>query len=312
MFSVELLLASLFAGLLGGGLRELFWSLGWVDGVRRRKNLTGALATSGAAFFIMLLIGQSWGDDLYLPLSAYVGLLVSFSAVDIEEKVIPKYVWGGGFFFALAVSHIFPKIIDWEGAFGGLTGALTGAVVSGGIIFAMVEMGKLMFGRLHIVPEKPQAYALEKKEGQWFFSSEGESIALDEVIMRKGDRVIVENEDGTVVEIGETAIDRGGGEEEISPLVGRALKITVPREAMGFGDVKFMIMAGAMTGWEGGVFSIFAGAVLGSLVGGLLRVLKGHREIPFVPFLSAGVLLYFAMPDSVSLLFDALTGRGFE
>ena len=37
------------------------------------------------------------------------------------------------------------------------------------------------------------------------------------------------------------------------------------KEAMGFGDVKFVGAIGAFTGWQGAVFSVFGGAVIGTL-----------------------------------------------
>jgi leader peptidase (prepilin peptidase)/N-methyltransferase len=37
------------------------------------------------------------------------------------------------------------------------------------------------------------------------------------------------------------------------------------KEAMGFGDVKFVGAIGAFTGWQGAVFAVFGGAVIGTL-----------------------------------------------
>jgi leader peptidase (prepilin peptidase)/N-methyltransferase len=37
------------------------------------------------------------------------------------------------------------------------------------------------------------------------------------------------------------------------------------KEAMGFGDVKFVGAIGAFCGWQGAVFSIFGGALVGSV-----------------------------------------------
>lgn len=258
----------------------------------------------------MFTIGHSWTPELYLSLSLYIGLLVSFSAVDVEEKVIPRYVWGAGFLVAVMISVLFPEIIGEETASGAVFASIFGGMVGGGVIFFMVELGKLLFGRVKIVPDVPQPYSLEDQGGAWFFVSGGESISLAEVIMRKSDHVLVENEDGTTIKISETTMDEGTGVFPIKAISGVAREITIPREAMGFGDVKFMIMAGAMTGWQGGVFSIFAGAVIGSIIGGILKFTKGNHEIPFVPFLSAGVVLYLMIPTHVKLLFDIMMGEG--
>ena len=43
---------------------------------------------------------------------------------------------------------------------------------------------------------------------------------------------------------------------------GTVSSIVVPREAMGFGDVKLMLTLGAFLGWHGALFSIAAGSVV--------------------------------------------------
>lgn len=92
------------------------------------------------------------------------------------------------------------------------------------------------------------------------------------------------------------------------------------KEAMGFGDVKLMGAIGAFCGWEGSVFAIFGGSVIGCLA---LLVCwpfwRGNgasfsRHIPFGPALVAGALIYllWARPHvmayfgEVQTLFDAI------
>ena len=92
------------------------------------------------------------------------------------------------------------------------------------------------------------------------------------------------------------------------------------KEAMGFGDVKFLGALGAFLGWKGAVFSIFGGAIFGCLWVAVLMVwqkstgrgaaLAPKIETPdgqpaekvgfgvhvsFGPMLGAGALLYFFM-----------------
>ena len=61
--------------------------------------------------------------------------------------------------------------------------------------------------------------------------------------------------------------------EQISGVV---REIEIPREAMGRGDLKFLAAIGAFLGWRAVLFSVFAGSLLGSLVG-LATLLIGRR-----------------------------------
>jgi leader peptidase (prepilin peptidase)/N-methyltransferase len=46
--------------------------------------------------------------------------------------------------------------------------------------------------------------------------------------------------------------------------IGLVAEVLLKKEAMGFGDVKFIGMIGAFCGWQGTVFSLFGGAVVGT------------------------------------------------
>lgn len=89
------------------------------------------------------------------------------------------------------------------------------------------------------------------------------------------------------------------------------------KEAMGFGDVKFVGAIGAFCGWQGAVFSIFGGAVVGTVwfaIAWLVEKLTGRRSavappsetpegepaplafgahVPFGPMLAIAGALYF-------------------
>ncbi len=94
-------------------------------------------------------------------------------------------------------------------------------------------------------------------------------------------------------------------------------EMALKKEAMGFGDVKFVGMIGAFCGWQGAVFSVFGGAVVGTvwfLVAVLWQKLSGKpaaiappsetpegesaplgfgMHVPFGPMLAIAGLLYF-------------------
>ncbi|MSU71995.1 MAG: prepilin peptidase [Opitutus sp.] len=94
------------------------------------------------------------------------------------------------------------------------------------------------------------------------------------------------------------------------------------KEAMGFGDVKFVGAIGAFCGWQGAVFSVFGGAVVGTLWFALALVwekISGRRaaaappsetpdgeptglalgaHVPFGPMLAIAAALYFLVFES--------------
>jgi prepilin signal peptidase PulO-like enzyme (type II secretory pathway) len=74
-------------------------------------------------------------------------------------------------------------------------------------------------------------------------------------------------------------------------LVGLIGTLAFRRNAMGFGDVKFLAPIGAFLGPVGVIYAFFAAALIGTLVSLPLRLFGGGREIPFGPYLAAGSLL---------------------
>jgi leader peptidase (prepilin peptidase)/N-methyltransferase len=85
-------------------------------------------------------------------------------------------------------------------------------------------------------------------------------------------------------------------------------EVILKKEALGFGDVKLMGAIGAFCGWQGSIFALFGGAVLGTFAIGITKLIKAitpkkesteeekgmiGREIPFGPMLAAGSLIYF-------------------
>ncbi len=67
------------------------------------------------------------------------------------------------------------------------------------------------------------------------------------------------------------------------------------KEGMGGGDIKLLAMIGAITGWEGVLFTIMMASAIGTLAGISVMVKTGKNmklAVPFGPFLSIGAILY--------------------
>lgn len=100
--------------------------------------------------------------------------------------------------------------------------------------------------------------------------------------------------------------------------IGALAQITFGREALGEGDIKLLGCIGAFCGWKGAVFSIFGGALMGTLLllpamlfqrllqkGGKQinsdQELRWGGEVPFGPYLAVAAIFYFA---GASVLID--------
>jgi leader peptidase (prepilin peptidase)/N-methyltransferase len=81
--------------------------------------------------------------------------------------------------------------------------------------------------------------------------------------------------------------------DQVNEISGVVRELQIPREAMGRGDLKFLAAIGAFLGWRAVLFSVFAGSLLGSLVG-LVTLLVGRRvwsaKLPFGPYLAFGAV----------------------
>ncbi|KPJ77079.1 MAG: peptidase A24 [Deltaproteobacteria bacterium SG8_13] len=67
------------------------------------------------------------------------------------------------------------------------------------------------------------------------------------------------------------------------------------KEGMGGGDIKLLAMIGAMIGWKGVLFTIFASSASGTLVGLIVMLIKRQNmklAVPFGPFLALGAVMY--------------------
>lgn len=78
------------------------------------------------------------------------------------------------------------------------------------------------------------------------------------------------------------------------------------REAMGEGDVILVGCIGAFCGWQGGLFALFGGSIIGCavmiptiLISRGFSKNSGEIEIPFGPWLAAGAVVYIFCADFV-------------
>lgn len=84
-------------------------------------------------------------------------------------------------------------------------------------------------------------------------------------------------------------------------------KIITRKEVMGWGDVKYILTAGILTGLPGGVFSLFFASFAGTLFGAVKAAVTkrplSRVKIPLGPFLAAGTLIWIFAGQFIWKLF---------
>mgnify|MGYP000911881948 CR=1 FL=1 len=237
-------------------------------------------------------------------------LLISATFIDFDHFIIPDSITIGGTVAGLAASFAIPALhgeqLWWKGGLMGLLGAAVGF----SLLWLIVLMGKMMFGKIHHRFDEPTDFEISQPGGEEapILIRLGEhSYEWGDVFFRKWDRLEMEVQELSFDEekveftsfrvLGD-ALELDGERVELDAVKKVSGKITsavVPREAMGFGDVKFMAMIGAFLGWQAAVFAIFAASLIGAVVGllqkGVFRE-QWSRPLPFGPYLALGAFLW--------------------
>jgi len=261
---------------------------------------------TGLAFLASWVSFGSQSAVLALVYCVFLAGLIAASFIDFEHFIIPDELTFGGTALGLACSVAVPKLHhapNWtESAMAGALGAAAG----GGLIYVILRLGKLLFGRQRVallettkIIFTETALCLPDRE-----------IPYEELFYRRSDTITLHAE---TVELPDRCYwdvrvqlspDRLRiGEEEFDPvavphLEGVTAEIILPREAMGLGDVKFMAAIGAFLGWQAVLFSVTISSLIGSAVG-LCLILLGKRQwssrMPYGPYLAlAAVIWVFA------------------
>ncbi len=257
------------------------------------------LLTAGLFLWINLRF-VGWLVPIYWVLVA--GLITS-TFIDFEHFIIPNEITYGGVLVGLALSAVYPRLMMTDSHLVGLGQSLLGTVCGAGIVLAMVEGGKLAFGRRKVpLPEgstvriADQKLSLPDEELLWedIFFRASDRIRFQAVTVRVGERTwenapVVVAEDTIEVAGEPLALASCGPIEAVTDL------IVIPREAMGMGDVKFMGAIGAFLGWKATLFTLVASSFIGGIIG-LALVLIGRKDwqsrIPYGPYLTLGALLW--------------------
>lgn len=279
------------------------------------------LVTACAFLWIWLAFGPSLAPAYWL----FLALLITATFIDFEHYIIPDEITLGGAAAGLLACLALPGLMGTDSRLEALGWSAAGAALGAGVLWAVVEFGKLAFGRKRIVPEKPEPFRLVEGEENPTLVIGGEDWPWDDIFSRESDVLILECREARVngkrfkdckarVFFNRIVID--GTEfpiEEVTEFTGVLEAVVIPREAMGFGDVKFMACIGAFLGWQAVVFTIAASSLIGAIVGGAtIAVTRGRSggKIPYGPYLALGAVLWMLCgPQLRDWYFDLLRPR---
>ena len=252
----------------------------------------------------------AWHSDhweLVFPLWIILGLMIVATFIDLEHFIIPNEITWGGVAAGIVCALVFPAMMDTDShLMSGLWSA--GAAAAGyGTLWLVVELGKKAFGKKKIELDKPEPFTWIRHGDDADLEAGGNKMKWSDLFSRPSDILLMHVTEARVggksygqttltfyynrllVESDEYELDKL---DEISGVV---TGMVIPREAMGFGDVKFIAAIGAFLGMRAVFFCIMSGSIIGAVIG-LLMILIGRREwsarIPFGPYLALGAVIW--------------------
>jgi leader peptidase (prepilin peptidase)/N-methyltransferase len=240
---------------------------------------------------------------LALVYAIFLAGLIVATFIDFEHFIIPDEITFGGIAFGLLASFLLPRLQDTTLHGPALVRSFTGAVVGAGLVYAILRLGKLLFGR-HRLKLQGQTRIVFSETA---LHLPGREIPYDELFYRKSDTIVLEAQTAELIDRGyknvtvrlsPSILDIGG--EKLEPadvpfMECISAEIVIPREAMGLGDVKFMSAIGAFIGWQGVVFSLMISSMIGAAVG-LVLILMHRREfssrMPYGPYIALAAVFW--------------------
>lgn len=236
--------------------------------------------------------------------------LITATFIDFEHYIIPDEITIGGMFVGVVCSFIVPILHFSYPQFRRVTSpttaiglSLIGLCVGGGLVYAILRAGKLMFGRRH-VELQPGSKIVFTDTG---IHLPTEDVPYEDVFYRESDTIHVQASKvelvdrcyvNAKVELRPSQLKIAEDEfvpEQVHVMEAVADQIILPREAMGFGDVKFMAAIGAFLGAPAVLFSLALSSVIGSAVG-LTLIATGKREwstrLPYGPYIAAAAVIW--------------------
>jgi leader peptidase (prepilin peptidase) / N-methyltransferase len=220
----------------------------------------------------------------------------------------------GGTIAGVACSIVVPALMQTDSRVAAGVRAALAAALGYVILWIVLEAGKIAFGRKRIGFDTPTTFRWIKRGDDADFVVGTEESLWSEYFAREKDKLLLhcdevridEHEYGSVtLTFRYDRIDADGQVfllDDVTHISGITRELVIPREAMGRGDLKFLAAIGAFLGWRAVLFSLFAGSLLGSVIG-LVTLVVGKpvwsAKLPFGPYLAFGALTWMFFGELV-------------
>lgn len=295
--SVRYLLVELLTGLVWALCWWFFAEYQWQGKIPQEMWYPPALA----GFFIVL---------------ATIAVVISF--IDIEHLIIPIQLSVAGALVSLVGAVLLPwhlidsvaraEPIEW---WDGLEASLIGGAAGFFGLWAVVLLGKLLFGRTRVSLEEPASWHLREGDEESDDPNENLSLVIDgednfwhELFYRKSDKLLMNGVSDLEIngeKVGEDSLvlrqqSFHAGEkqwtlEEVKSMSGKVSSMVIPREAMGMGDVHLLGVIGLCLGIHSLLFVILAACLIGIVIHLSARAGLG-KQMPFGPSLILGAVAW--------------------
>jgi leader peptidase (prepilin peptidase)/N-methyltransferase len=236
---------------------------------------------------LFLAIWERFPWQVAIAYWIFVSFLIIGTFIDLEHFIIPDRVTIGGTIAGIACSIVVPALMQADSRLAAGTRAALAAALGYVILWIVLEAGKIAFGRKRIEFDAPTPFTWTKRDDDADFVVGTEESLWSEYFAREKDRLLLQCDEVRIDhrEYGGVTLtfryDRVNAQghvlllDDITHISGVTRALVIPREAMGRGDLKFLAAIGAFLGWRAVLFSLFAGSLLGSVIG-LITLIVGR------------------------------------
>jgi leader peptidase (prepilin peptidase)/N-methyltransferase len=256
---------------------------------------------------LFLAVWRSFPGPVAIAYWVFVSLVIAATFIDFEHFIIPDQITIGGTVAGIVAALAVPELMNTDSRLAAVIRSVLAAALGYITLLIVLEGGKLAFGRKRIRLDAPTPFSWKRQgEDAEFVVGEERSLWSD-YFARETDRLLLycnqakidhRTYDDVTLEFHYNRVKVGSEEfvlDTVDEIAGVVQELQIPREAMGRGDLKFLAAIGAFLGWRAVLFSIFAGSLLGSLIG-IATLVLGKRvwsaKLPFGPYLAFGALTW--------------------